>query len=187
MVVEVDGSIHDLEDVGADDEQRERILESYGLLVIRFSNEDVLDHLTVVLTRLWDECSARRAALKAFASQDVLGKPTNTSSRVSRPCGSVQKPINHTTVDKVSVDTERRIPATAEDYRAINEAWRKLFITDVVRSTQLTGAELTTAAERAMEQHTELNQWLKKRSESAESAALTVKGIHITDSGRKKA
>lgn len=184
MVIEVDGSVHDLEEVGADDEQRERILEEYGFLVLRFSNEDVLDHLTVVLTRLWDECAARRAALKAFASPKVLGKPTKISSRVSRPCESVENSSNPTTVDKVSVDENQRKPATDEDYRAINEAWQKLFIAATVRSTEMTGAELTTAAERAIERNEELNQWLKKRSESA---ALAVKGMHVTDCITRKA
>ncbi len=178
LIIEVDGSIHDVEDVAADDEQRERILESYGYLVLRFTNEEVLDHTTVVLTRVWNECAARRAALKAFASWKDL-KRVREQEAVSSTCESVEKRRNPTTVDKSSV---QRIPATAEDYRRINEAWRALFIVNTVKSAQLTGAEFTTAAERAIEQQFGIS--VKKDSESA---ALTIRGMHVTEPGRRQA
>lgn len=170
LVIEVDGSIHDIEDKAADDEQRDRILENYGFLVLRFTNEDVLDHTTVVLTRLWDECTARRTALKAFP---IRNSSSSSNSRVpSRPCESVEKQADSATLDKVSV---QRIPATAEDYRLINRTWRSLCGEMAARTAQMTGAEFTTSAEYALET-------LRKRSESA---ALTVKGMHVTDFRRQ--
>jgi len=186
MVIEVDGSVHEDENVGADDEQRERILENYGFLVVRFSNEDVLDHLPVVLTRLWDECSARRTALKAFDPRRVLSKGEKEQRVNSRGCESVEKPHPSTTVDKTSVDATPHIPATAEDYAAINQAWRKLVTCSRQRSLAFTiGAPtLNTMAERALDQQIRLQEWLKKRNASeslttTEPQSLVFKGIDI--------
>ena len=181
LIIEIDGSIHDIEDVAVDDEQRERILENYGFLVLRFSNEDVLDHTTVVLTRLWEECAARRAALKAFPSWKELKKLHKKPAVLSSSCGSVEKQSHPATVDKKTVE---RVPATAEDYQRINEMWRRLVAVSGARSTIMTGAELTTSAERALEQKYGALEVIKKRSESA---ALAIKGMHITDPGRRQA
>ena len=41
LVIEVDGSIHDLEDVKLSDEQRQKHLEEHGLQVLRFANNEI--------------------------------------------------------------------------------------------------------------------------------------------------
>jgi very-short-patch-repair endonuclease len=51
LVVEVDGDIHLLPDVKERDEYRQEQLEALGLKVIRFSNEEVLGELTIVLNQ----------------------------------------------------------------------------------------------------------------------------------------
>lgn len=43
LIIEVDGSIHEEEDVWAYDVMRQQVLEDQGFAVIRFRNEDVLD------------------------------------------------------------------------------------------------------------------------------------------------
>jgi len=42
LVIEIDGSIHDLEDVRNNDNERQSLLEKDGLKVIRFSNTEVI-------------------------------------------------------------------------------------------------------------------------------------------------
>lgn len=41
LVIEVDGSIHNKEDVKSNDEQRQTMLQNDGLFVLRFQNEEV--------------------------------------------------------------------------------------------------------------------------------------------------
>lgn len=52
LVVEVDGSIHDLENIRLNDEDREKILSDFGLKIIRFSNEQVCDHIGFVVDQI---------------------------------------------------------------------------------------------------------------------------------------
>jgi very-short-patch-repair endonuclease len=43
LIIEVDGSIHEEEDIWAYDVMRQQVLEDLGFAVIRFRNEDVLN------------------------------------------------------------------------------------------------------------------------------------------------
>ena len=52
LVVELDGSIHDLQDQFASDEERTKYLNDHGLRVIRFRNEEILKSLPAVLQRI---------------------------------------------------------------------------------------------------------------------------------------
>jgi len=52
LVVELDGSVHDVPDQFESDEERTRFLNDHGLNVIRFRNEDVLIHLPDVLQKI---------------------------------------------------------------------------------------------------------------------------------------
>jgi 5-methyltetrahydrofolate--homocysteine methyltransferase len=49
LVVELDGSIHDLQEIQAYDLERTKWLEAQGLKVIRFQNHQVLEYPTEVL------------------------------------------------------------------------------------------------------------------------------------------
>jgi len=49
LVIEIDGSIHDLEEIKVKDEIRQKDLEALGLKVIRFTTNDILDDLESVL------------------------------------------------------------------------------------------------------------------------------------------
>lgn len=49
LIIEIDGSIHNLPKVKADDAKRQRDLESLGLLVIRFTNEQVQNQVEEVI------------------------------------------------------------------------------------------------------------------------------------------
>ena len=49
LIVEVDGSIHDLIEVSKEDKIRQQELESWGYKVIKFSNEQVLKEIEIVL------------------------------------------------------------------------------------------------------------------------------------------
>lgn len=49
LVIELDGSIHNLPDVKNNDELRQKDLEDLGLKVIRFTNKDISQNLEVTL------------------------------------------------------------------------------------------------------------------------------------------
>ena len=49
LVIEIDGSIHDLEEIKMEDEMRQKDLESLGLKTIRFSTNDIVNNLESVL------------------------------------------------------------------------------------------------------------------------------------------
>jgi very-short-patch-repair endonuclease len=163
LIVEIDGSIHEREDVAADDEQRDRILTDRGYLILRFTNQDVLDHMTVVLMRLWNECRRRRAALKAFDSSSVFVRE-RVKSRNYRPCESVEKPLGPATVDKVSVDdfaplpvnTTWKTPASADDFRAIAKGWQRLISAHV--------QDQPTMRERAVCERLRLREWIEEKA-----------------------
>lgn len=52
LVIEVDGSIHDQLDQKEYDSGRTSVLEEFGLKVIRFRNEEVLDNFQSVIGRI---------------------------------------------------------------------------------------------------------------------------------------
>ncbi len=49
LIIEIDGSIHDLEEVKINDKLRQTELESLGIKVIRFTNNDVNKNIEKVL------------------------------------------------------------------------------------------------------------------------------------------
>ena len=52
LAVELDGSVHDVLDQVAYDEERTRFLNEHGLRVIRFRNEEVKKNLSKVLQKI---------------------------------------------------------------------------------------------------------------------------------------
>ena len=49
LVIELDGSIHDNEEVKLNDEVRQKLIEEDGVTVIRFTNSQILNDITNVL------------------------------------------------------------------------------------------------------------------------------------------
>jgi very-short-patch-repair endonuclease len=63
LVIEIDGSIHEIEsfkerDIGRDDE-----FEKFGLLTIRFSNEEVINNIIMVIKKIEQICQLRIAEI----------------------------------------------------------------------------------------------------------------------------
>ncbi len=56
LVIEVDGEIHNRKESVEYDENRTAELESYGITVIRFTNEEVLENIEQVRDRIKIEC-----------------------------------------------------------------------------------------------------------------------------------
>ena len=52
LVIELDGDVHDLEEVKERDEGREEMLKEYGLKVLRFKNDDVFERLNWVMREI---------------------------------------------------------------------------------------------------------------------------------------
>ncbi|MEO8771607.1 MAG: endonuclease domain-containing protein [Ferruginibacter sp.] len=49
LIIEIDGSIHNLKEVKENDEIRQKYLEHLGLKVIRFTNKEIRNNLEAVL------------------------------------------------------------------------------------------------------------------------------------------
>ncbi len=59
LVVEIDGSIHDIDEFRIRDMGREDEFEKYGIKTIRFSNEDIYHRLNSVLEKIKTDCERR--------------------------------------------------------------------------------------------------------------------------------
>lgn len=53
LVIEVDGSIHDLQAVKDVDVERQRLLEMDGLKIVRFTNEEILKTKEIVIEKIY--------------------------------------------------------------------------------------------------------------------------------------
>ena len=54
LVIELDGGQHYSQAVAAQDQSRDRYMESIGLRVLRFSDKEVLENLNSVLEEIWN-------------------------------------------------------------------------------------------------------------------------------------
>ena len=54
LVIEVDGSIHQLEEIIKNDKIRQKALEEAGFTVLRFTNDEVLEYIYAVYSFLQD-------------------------------------------------------------------------------------------------------------------------------------
>ena len=52
LIIEIDGSVHQLEEVKRNDKVRQQHLENLGIKVIRFTNNDVMHNLENVLSQI---------------------------------------------------------------------------------------------------------------------------------------
>ncbi len=57
LIVEVDGPIH--QDQVENDKEREEYLQALGYHIIRFSNDEVIQNIELVLTGIYDACMRR--------------------------------------------------------------------------------------------------------------------------------
>ncbi len=58
LIIEVDGSIHNIHEIKEKDNGRTHMLEAMGIAIIRFSNEDIIYNLESVLTTLRIYCQS---------------------------------------------------------------------------------------------------------------------------------
>jgi cyclase len=52
LIIEIDGSIHNIEEVKLNDEQRQKDLEDLGLRMVRFTNKEIRNNLEIVIQKL---------------------------------------------------------------------------------------------------------------------------------------
>ncbi|MFH1159440.1 MAG: endonuclease domain-containing protein [bacterium] len=60
LVIEIDGEVHNQEDQIERDQGRSAELEEYGLTVLRFSNQDILENIEDVLKTIHQSLSSSR-------------------------------------------------------------------------------------------------------------------------------
>jgi len=61
LVIEIDGSIHDIDEYKIKDKGREDEFEKFGIKTIRFTNEDVFQNMRKVIEIIRTECESRIA------------------------------------------------------------------------------------------------------------------------------
>ena len=64
LVIEVDGSIHELEEIRKNDEQRQKALEEAGFTVLRFTNNEVLTNIQWVHSCLEEWIEKKLSSLR---------------------------------------------------------------------------------------------------------------------------
>jgi cyclase len=52
LIIEIDSSIHNIEEVKLNDEQRQKDLEDLGLRIIRFTNKEIRNNLEIVMQEI---------------------------------------------------------------------------------------------------------------------------------------
>ncbi len=55
LLIEIDGTIHDLDEVKSNDQIRENNLKMWGYKIVRFTNEEILSNIKNVLDSLLNE------------------------------------------------------------------------------------------------------------------------------------
>lgn len=202
LAIEVDGSVHNLARQAEEDARKEEALTNWGIKILRFTNQDVLDFSSVVMARI-------KTTLKALSSLHSLGaNETSTLVVHSRPCGSLQnsesshrdewKGLKAVLSQNAHLWRPKEIPEdqriTREDAEQMVGACKKLLTCDKQRSIAFV-ENTQTMAERAFDQKYRLEQWLKKRNGTAATAlcatepeTLTVaKGMHVAEPLARKA
>ena len=71
LIVEVDGSIHELEEVKKNDEQRQKALEEAGFTVLRFTNNEVLTNIQWVYSCLEEWIEQKLAPFATLVEQPI--------------------------------------------------------------------------------------------------------------------
>lgn len=130
LAIEVDGSVHKIEDVAANDEQKEIILAEHNIGLLRFSNQEVTDLSSMVLTNVRRECDYRmqqktplkgvgfpfRSSSGDFAPVPLpaVGAERNQQlSRNSLPQKSLpRKPVRQSPAKPVDIPENQRITPT---------------------------------------------------------------------------
>lgn len=168
LVIEVDGSVHDLK--SEQDRIKDQALGEYGITVMRLTNEEVLTRLPMVLDNIRRECKFQtEGVLKAFSSSSVLNERTN-KERLRMGCESPRNPGNSRplnflarkpTVQKLCPQVDDKKPATIEDWREIA---KKLALLYRRKSVNL---YIPPAAQQAWEQKLRLAEYAKRREQAS--------------------
>jgi imidazole glycerol-phosphate synthase subunit HisF len=63
LAIEVDGSIHHIEEVMQEDQERQSVIEKEGIRFIRVSNDEIMQHMNTVIEKInfsIDECQRKK-------------------------------------------------------------------------------------------------------------------------------
>jgi len=83
LVIELDGSIHQLPEVLANDIERQKNLESFGITVIRFTNKELQHNLNAVLNKIKETIQSKQATPPPLGGP--RGLANHTSMHVAPP------------------------------------------------------------------------------------------------------
>lgn len=63
LAIEVDGDSHFMDGAEVNDMERQKIIESYGIIFLRFTNSDIYENMSVVLERIHEFALESKADL----------------------------------------------------------------------------------------------------------------------------
>ncbi|HTA27029.1 MAG TPA: diphthine--ammonia ligase [Bacteroidia bacterium] len=83
LIIELDGDVHEVEEVKKRDKIRERVLIEYGLTILRFTNEEVLSDLDKVIEKVREYLKRPHPALSY--EERVESRPQHKQLEEKRP------------------------------------------------------------------------------------------------------
>ena len=106
LVIELDGSIHDGEDVKRNDEARENHLKEFGLTVLRFKNEEVFNNINSVIKSISRTIENLRNTPSGDGGNTPSGDGGNASLFIIKIGGNI-------------IDDEQKLSSFLDDFAAI--------------------------------------------------------------------
>lgn len=175
LAIEVDGSVHNIEEVAAKDEQKEIVLSGYKIGLLRFTNDEVLNSPAIVLRDIRRECdylmqlqTPLRGVGFDFRAKRGKKQPSSTNSSMHR--GNLRNPVEELRYRR----TRGPLPsftAMCKSFDTTRENCGRERITpsrpeELLRKTQFPPDPPSMDSE-AWRQKRALAGWLKKKGESA--------------------
>ncbi len=74
LIIELDGSVHNLKEVIENDLERQTAIEAFGIKVLRFKNEEIYKNIDIVLEKIKEAIQAQRFAVPPLGGGGGLSK-----------------------------------------------------------------------------------------------------------------
>jgi very-short-patch-repair endonuclease len=167
LVIEVDGSVHQIAEILAQDEQKEIIFAGYKIGMLRFTNDEVLNSITTVLRDIRRECDylmQLQTPLRgvAFDFRGSMGKKKFPPSSSRSSEGSLRNVVEFARNSR----TRGPLPGIARVCKTSDITFE---IGEFLRKSNRFPPELMRVSARRWQQKQALSHWLeqKRRNQSA--------------------
>lgn len=164
LAVEVDGLIHQIGEKAAQDKAKEQILADYGIAIMRIDNDEVFNHMRMVLDNIRRECKFRaEGPLKALSACSVLNEQPLPSSSSRRVCVSLEDSAKTSSLSSMERNSHLRTASdnqrmSVQDWRDLGEKLAILYQKRTVNSWRPPNQQV------AWEQRYRMAEYLKKKA-----------------------